>query len=55
MVHFRLSRRKKHNKTLPEDLRYLQQKISGRSVYKKISKLYSRKAKHKKLQYGYTD
>lgn len=40
-------------KTSIEDLKYLQSKISGKSVYKKISNFDSRKPKHRKswLQY----
>lgn len=40
-------------KTSIEDLKYLQRKISGKSVYRRISNLDTRKPKHRKswLQY----
>jgi len=38
-----------------EDLQYLQKKISGRSVYRKLSSMYMRTPKHKKVGYAYRD
>lgn len=36
-----------------DDLRYLQKKVSGRSVYKKLGNMYARRPKHRKTQYQY--
>ncbi len=38
---------------IKEDLKDLQNKISGRSVYKKAHELYRRRPKHKKQFYQY--
>ena len=44
-----------NRRTAKEDMQYLQKKISGRSVYKNLTTLYSRTPKHKKLNYRYQD
>ena len=36
-----------------DDMKYLQKKISGRSVYKNLGELYLRKPKHRNLWYQY--
>ncbi len=45
----------KHNKVskkqVMEDMRYLQKKISGKSVYANIESVYRRVPKHKKQSY----
>jgi hypothetical protein len=38
---------------IKEDSKYLQKRISGKSVYKALSDLYVRKPKHRKLWYDY--
>lgn len=41
------------DKLISDDMRYLQKKINGSSVYKKLSLAYKRKPKHKSIGYQY--
>ena len=41
------------NKIFSEDMRYLQKKISGKSVYKSLDELYERRPKHRKMWHQY--
>jgi hypothetical protein len=50
---FKKGRSKLTKRLVIEDMQYLQKKMSGKSVYRKISMHYSRKPKHKKAEYQY--
>lgn len=55
LMKLRLKNKAIRRRTTEEDLRYLQKKISGRSVYKRLSSMYVRSPKHKKLRHSYQD
>jgi hypothetical protein len=46
------SKSKRYAKLFAEDMRVLQHKISGASVYANKAKIYQRKSKHKNQAYG---
>ncbi len=46
-----IKRRKFSRQLAKEDMRYLQKKISGRSVYRNLGVSYLRKPKHRKIGY----
>jgi len=44
--------KKKYRKIIEEDMKVLQEKISGKSVYRQVTRVYRRIPKHRKLQYS---
>lgn len=52
---FRLKKLKIYKRLALEDMRYLQKKISGRSVYRNMKHIDPRKTKHRNLRYQYQD
>ena len=55
LMKLRLKNKAISRRTTDEDMQYLQKKISGRSVYRRLSSLYVRSPKHKKLRHSYQD
>jgi hypothetical protein len=53
LTKLRVKRIKASEKFSQEDMRYLQKKISGRSVYKNLSSLYYRRPKNNKVWFQY--
>ncbi len=48
-----LKQNKLSKKLSKEDLRFLQKRISGKSVYRSLSSVYSRYPKHRNRHFGY--